>query len=375
MHLLAKKDKYKIRDKVLGNICHLIEINDNMAASAAQVITLLVRSLAEGKTLQDLPPVWHRISPLATSNPSSLMWDKLRNALTLTLAVSRGVFGPSALSSNLVRATCRSLILIACASPDSGFRAQSKEIIILLARSDSSSTMDATIPLLVVHLQDSWNDSIRVGACKLLHEMIGELDTEICPFVRYLLPIVMSLMTDAVEECSREATNMFADLVQVAPLVRGAAPVEWSLDMDDHAKSVMDHLIQGQPLPPCILPDFIKSELKLSGGALREYQAEGVAWLDFLRRVKLNGSLCDSMGLGKVRVLSLKLCKSCDDSKPVMIVQWPARLYRPLLLSLSRIAVGIPSMSRRNRWLLYQLRLLDTGLRKRGDSSQPYFAL
>jgi hypothetical protein len=69
----------------------------------------------------------------------------------------------------------------------------------------------------------------------LLHSIIEEVDIDVCPFVRYLLPIVMSLMTDPIPDCAKEASKAFADLVQVAPLVREVASVPWSVDVDDHA--------------------------------------------------------------------------------------------------------------------------------------------
>jgi hypothetical protein len=113
--------------------------------------------------------------------------------------------------------------------------------------------------------------------------------------------MAVSLMTDPVIDCAKEASITFADLARVAPLVREVAQVSWSLNMDDHSKSVMDHLIHGKPLPPCEIPSYITGEMQKTGLKLRGYQAGGVAWLRFLQTVKLNGALCDDMGLGKIR--------------------------------------------------------------------------
>mmetsp|Transcript_33467 Transcript_33467/g.49552 ORF Transcript_33467/g.49552 Transcript_33467/m.49552 type:complete len:94 (+) Transcript_33467:103-384(+) len=63
--------------------------------------------------------------------------------------------------------------------------------------------------------------------------------------------------------------------------------------------SVIDHLIHGRPLPPLCLPSPIQMELEASGTVLRGYQKEGIAWMHFVRSVKLNGALCDDMGIGK----------------------------------------------------------------------------
>ncbi len=68
-------------------------------------------------------------------------------------------------------------------------------------------------------------------------------------------------------------------------------------------------------IPPAVLPASFK-------GALRPYQAEGVAWLQFLRGAGLGGVLADDMGLGKtVQTLA-----------HLAIEQAAGRLTRPALL-------------------------------------------
>ena len=112
----------------------------------------------------------------------------------------------------------------------------------------------------------------------------------------------MSLMADPVASCAKTASSIFASLVRVAPLVQ--CDVETTTAMNaatNHgvyeADSVVDHLIHGKPLPPYQLPKEVLAALKSGGVALRPYQMEGIAWLRFLQSVKLNGALCDSMGL------------------------------------------------------------------------------
>jgi SNF2 family DNA or RNA helicase len=59
-------------------------------------------------------------------------------------------------------------------------------------------------------------------------------------------------------------------------------------------------------------------------GALREYQREGLGWLDFLRRFGLGGCLADDMGLGKtIQVLALlDARRTCPDGekRPSLVV-------------------------------------------------------
>jgi superfamily II DNA or RNA helicase len=68
-------------------------------------------------------------------------------------------------------------------------------------------------------------------------------------------------------------------------------------------------------IPPVALPDSFKA-------VLRPYQAQGVAWLQFLREVGLGGILADDMGLGKtVQALAV-----------ITIEKEEGRLNRPVLI-------------------------------------------
>ena len=62
-------------------------------------------------------------------------------------------------------------------------------------------------------------------------------------------------------------------------------------------------------------PDFV--------GTLRDYQREGLGWLDFLRRFGLGGCLADDMGLGKtVQVLAMLDARraSSEERRPSIVV-------------------------------------------------------
>jgi superfamily II DNA or RNA helicase len=64
------------------------------------------------------------------------------------------------------------------------------------------------------------------------------------------------------------------------------------------------------PLEPG--PDFV--------GSLREYQGEGLGWLDFLRRFGLGGCLADDMGLGKtVQVLAMLDARRAVSDRPATV--------------------------------------------------------
>src|SRR5438093_10162660 len=88
-------------------------------------------------------------------------------------------------------------------------------------------------------------------------------------------------------------------------------------------------------------------------GQLRDYQREGLGWLQFLRRFGFGGCLADDMGLGKtVQVLALLDC--VERSRPSLIVaprslifNWKqeAARFTPRLRLLDQTG-----MERMNRW-------------------------
>ena len=116
------------------------------------------------------------------------------------------------------------------------------------------------------------------------------------PYVTTLLPVVMRLMTDVSESCSRNSASAFAILVRIAPLSAGHIGRIQASHSSGVSEDVIQHLILGKPLPPCKLPQSILQALDKSGTILRPYQMEGVTWMKFLSEVNLNGALCDDMG-------------------------------------------------------------------------------
>jgi superfamily II DNA or RNA helicase len=72
----------------------------------------------------------------------------------------------------------------------------------------------------------------------------------------------------------------------------------------------------GGTIPQAVIPNSFK-------GALREYQARGVDWLQFLRSAELGGILADDMGLGKtVQTLAHLLIEQAEGrlTRPALIV-------------------------------------------------------
>ncbi|GKY99618.1 hypothetical protein MPSEU_000916000 [Mayamaea pseudoterrestris] len=192
------------------------------------------------------------------------------------------------------------LIDYECNSDSNIQQPSSISIICKLVRINFHGNMRVAIASLAPFLQSQSDNSKRMSACIVLDKLISDAGLSICPFVRSLLPIVLSLLTDSVKVCAGMASKMFACLVRAAPLVQQTESIRIdSMPANDFGEKVIDHLILGKTMPPVLFPRIVLESLKESNTVLREYQREGISWLRFLQSVNLNGALCDSMGLGK----------------------------------------------------------------------------
>jgi SNF2 family DNA or RNA helicase len=71
-----------------------------------------------------------------------------------------------------------------------------------------------------------------------------------------------------------------------------AADEELEVEADESLAAMMNNLHDPSHLEPIENPPLLQ-------GTLREYQKRGVAWIEYLERLGLNGCLADDMGLGK----------------------------------------------------------------------------
>ncbi|MEI6441568.1 MAG: DEAD/DEAH box helicase [Nostocales cyanobacterium ELA583] len=91
---------------------------------------------------------------------------------------------------------------------------------------------------------------------------------------------------------------------------------DWDIEHDDILSDMMAKLQDKSRLEP------ISDQLNLQGN-LREYQKRGVAWLEYLERLGLNGCLADDMGLGKsVQVIArlVQERESVDSVLPTLLI-------------------------------------------------------
>ncbi|UKP00038.1 DEAD/DEAH box helicase [Nostoc sp. UHCC 0870] len=86
---------------------------------------------------------------------------------------------------------------------------------------------------------------------------------------------------------------------------------EWEIEYDAGLSEIMAKLQDKSQLEP------ISEDLNLQGN-LREYQKRGVAWLQYLEKLGLNGCLADDMGLGKsVQVIARLVQEKDSQNSPL----------------------------------------------------------
>ncbi|KAL7530112.1 hypothetical protein ACHAXR_003312, partial [Thalassiosira sp. AJA248-18] len=290
----------KARNKLIENVC-LTACNRHTDSSgpskkgAAHVIELLVASMSSDQKLEEFPSIYDRLSPLLDEHFSGTSEQKLSDAIFILEVISRSISKHCHCFKRYLEYFTRSAVDVACTTDSELLKTQACTSIKNFCRIDFCATMDMAVPSLLPTLSNLHDDQGREGGCKLLLSLLHDFEVLVAPYVSTLLPVAMRLMTDSLEECARLGASAFAILVRIAPLAASYT----DKGCKNASNDVIRHLILGKPLPPCILPEIVSSELRKSDTVLRPYQIEGISWLKFLTDVHLNGTLCDDMGLGK----------------------------------------------------------------------------
>ncbi|WFD35447.1 TATA-binding protein-associated factor mot1 [Malassezia cuniculi] len=166
----------------------------------------------------------------------------------------------------------------------------------VMARSLTETSMCTLVRDVVSLLGDARNLINRQGAIELIARTVRMLDDRLLPYVIFMVVPVLGRMSDSDEKVRLLATNTFASLVKMVPLVSGLDdPPGLPQELLAKRQSEMEFLTQlldGTKVQPYKLPVEMKVEL-------RKYQLEGVSWMAFLAKYQLHGILCDDMGLGK----------------------------------------------------------------------------
>lgn len=136
----------------------------------------------------------------------------------------------------------------------------------------------------------------RQGVVELLYHLSIQLQSEILPYVVFLIVPLLGRMSDSNEDIRKIATTTFASIIKLVPLEAGIeAPVGLSEELmkgREKERDFIQQMMDPSKAKPFKLPVAIKA-------TLRKYQQEGINWLAFLNKYHLHGILCDDMGLGK----------------------------------------------------------------------------
>ena len=294
MSIDCKPELATTRMKVIQTLCNLAAEGNSMAETT---IGQVVSAWSSTKKLTEIDGVWNSLELCLRGSNNK---ETLRS-VRLVGIVCRGFSTDSAeVNKDAVLGFIAPLTNLACAFGDSDLRTQCLSSLQSVIRLDFVENFRVLLECLLPFLRNESDDLLRLCACMVLECLVSQAGVDICPFVRPLLPPILSLLTDPLKECAGICSKIFATLVRAAPLVQQQEFVE----IEDHAVStfsdrVVDHLILGKAMPPTPFPEIIMNTLSASSTVLREYQKEGITWLRFLQSVNLNGALCDSMGLGK----------------------------------------------------------------------------
>lgn len=136
----------------------------------------------------------------------------------------------------------------------------------------------------------------RQGSTELIYHLSISMDTDILPYVIFLIVPLLGRMSDNNEAVRSLATTTFATIIKLVPLEEGISDPD-GLPEDlmagrERERDFIQQMMDPSKARPFKLPVAIKA-------TLRKYQQDGVNWLAFLNKYHLHGILCDDMGLGK----------------------------------------------------------------------------
>jgi|AntRauTorckE5430_2_1112549.scaffolds.fasta_scaffold01206_2 TATA-binding protein-associated factor len=359
---LSTNEKHRnTSHKVLSNICamacvprYTVDSHKGFTKIGCEQSKVIVQSILvtrnANKTLEDLKPVWQRLLPLTSSNPAQCgTHSMISEAVSMLTCVSLSLKKGSKSIVHGVSTLLPTTVVLACTSPSLEIRQDAVESLKNFCRADIDLSLPMILPYIKRYSNSTADDSKRLGSCVLLNTIVRNVGLQLCPYIRQILPIAMPAMTDSLKQCADLSSSTFSLLVRLAPLVDNSGyhnnPKLQGEDQD--AQKVMDHLIHGEPLPPCQLPSSILSTLKKNGIKLRDYQVEGVSWLQFLKSVRLNGALCDDMGLGKtlqalvgIAIAHNELKVANEEARPKSLIVCPSSVTGQWINELKKIGFG-----------------------------------
>jgi hypothetical protein len=289
--------------KVISKLCEIAISEDEQGNAirsgvASDVLSSYVRRLSSVEDLLS-SPLWPKIACVSTGSDTT---PDQRRGLSLLRIVCERSQPDNPISAYLIATFAPALVEEACVDKDDhdDMRKMASSILRALCKLDGTLLMKGILRLVLPRLSSEAEESRLLLVTGVLKDLVEGCGTRICLFVRVLLPSVMQLMCNTSQACSHLASSIFSILVLNAPFAQSTTAVSFQeCGLEPVCENVIDHLIFGLPIPNYELPTFVTDELSQNQIILRDYQKEGISWLKFLQSLRLNGSLCDSMGLGK----------------------------------------------------------------------------
>jgi len=187
-------------------------------------------------------------------------------------------------------------ILNALRSKLSIFRYSAAKTLAIMAKIIPSKTIPFIVKSILPLLNNAGDVKDRQGGIESVYHLSNTMDSDILPYVIFLIVPVLGRMSDADKDVRVLATTTFASIIKLVPLEAGIpdpkdVPQEL-LEGREKEREFIQQMMDPSKSKPFDLPVAIQA-------TLRKYQQDGVNWLAFLNKYHLHGILCDDMGLGK----------------------------------------------------------------------------
>jgi hypothetical protein len=227
----------------------------------------------------------------AFSTPNATSREEREDALVLFASICKVLVNTPRVTTFFVKRYIQGLCLLSQSDASSSIRDKARRCIRFFCTATSGDDIGFAFPFAarLIDKEEKVDDILR--SCLLLKDLCEVSPAVLARYVRLLLPRILKSMTHSDRRVAETASAIFSVLVRVAPLVDKFASGKQEQSDDVHTASVIDHLIQGKPLPRTKLPSTVDDALQLANVELRDYQHEGISWIHFLMSVNLNGAL------------------------------------------------------------------------------------
>jgi TATA-binding protein-associated factor len=149
-------------------------------------------------------------------------------------------------------------------------------------------TMKIIINKIIPMLSNPKNLLSRRISSRIIESIILALNMDILPFVVFFIVPLLKRMSDHDEQTRNICSICFGILIKILPLEKSVPEIEGLEITRKEERKFLEQLLDSSKIEPYEIPVKINAEL-------REYQKEGVSWLNFLNKFSLHGILCGNL--------------------------------------------------------------------------------